>query len=82
MNIELNSTMLLAVLIAVIIYYLCMTQKKERKEKWTLLAGAQQKWGELPREPEICDTGFYEDECKFSAVNCLNNPNSAFYNNA
>jgi hypothetical protein len=82
MNIELNSIMVLAVLIVMIIYYLCTTQKKEKREKWTLLAGAPQKWSKLPRESAICDTGFYDDECKFSAVNCINNQNSAFYDNA
>jgi hypothetical protein len=80
MNIEINSTLVLAILMAVIICYLFMTSKKEQ-ENWTLLEGGSQKWDELPRESSICDTGFYDDECKFSAVNCLKNPNSAFYNN-
>jgi hypothetical protein len=80
MNIELNSKLVLAILIVVVVLYLYKTQR-EKSENWTLLAGGQQKWDELPREPSICDTGFSDDECKFSAINCLKNPNSAFYDN-
>jgi hypothetical protein len=80
MNIEINSTMLLLIFAAIVVFYLC-TQKQENRENWTMLAGAPQQWEKLPRKKYICDTGFNDDECKFSAINCLQNPNSAFYMN-
>ncbi len=78
MNSESYSVIVLAILIGIILYYLC---KKQKEEKWTLLNGSQQEWEEPERESIVCDTGFYDDECKFSAVNCAHNENSYFYNN-
>ncbi len=77
MNIELDTKTVLIILIVLAVLYWCMRQK----ENWTLLGGAEQKWAELPREDVICDTGYNDEECKFSAVNCLKNPHSYFYRN-
>lgn len=83
MNIEMNRTIVFAILIAIIVFYLYTMQKrKQEHENWTLMSGGDQMWEEMPRDTSICDTGFDDDGCKFSAVNCLKNPNSIFYNNA
>ncbi len=81
MNIELNNTTLLLLLLAIVVIYLYVFRTNDNNEHWTLLAGAQQNWEKLQREENICDTGFSDEECKYSAINCLKNPNSEFYMN-
>jgi hypothetical protein len=78
MNIELDNTTLLIAVLLLAVAYFCLYG---RKEKWTLLEGGQQEWQVLPRNENVCDTGFDDDSCKYSAINCLKNPNSALYDN-
>lgn len=77
MNIEFDTQTVLTILLVLAVLYWFVQQR----EKWTLLGGAEQKWAQLPREAVICDTGYNDEECKFSAVNCLDNPHSYFYKN-
>ena len=83
LNIDLDEKTILAIVVVLVILYWVYTQRTEKKEKCTMLAGAPQEWGPLdyPREESRCDTDYNDDECKFSAINCVNNPNSYFYQN-
>jgi hypothetical protein len=78
MNIELDNTTLFALVIFMVVLYL-MTAEQQNKEKWTLLGGAEQKWKNLKRDNNICDTDYDDENCKFSTSNCLENPNSALW---
>ena len=58
---EFDNTTLIVLVVAVIVIFM-MTQRK--KEKWTYLAGAPQKWHNLPRSKHICDTEYNDEKCK------------------
>lgn len=82
MNIDLDQNTILTIIIVLVVLYWVYTQKCQQ-EKWTMLAGAPQQWGpqDWPSEKRRCDADYNDDECKFSSVNCVNNPNSYFYQN-
>lgn len=83
MNIYSDKKTILTIVAVLIFLYFIYSERATKAEKWTLLKGAPQKWKyDFIRDPSICDTGYNDQECKFSAVNCLNNPNSYFYEEA
>jgi hypothetical protein len=80
MNIDLDTNTIIIIVVVLFALYYIYTEKSKKKENWTLLAGAPQEWRyDLPRNPTRCDTGYNDEACKFSAINCLNNPHSYFY---
>jgi hypothetical protein len=80
LDINLDENTVLTVIVVLVVLYLVY---KKKMEKWTMLAGAPQKWGPLdyPAEPTRCDADFDDEKCKYAAVNCMNNPHSYFYMN-
>ncbi len=80
LDINLDEKTVLAIIVVLVALYLVY---KNRKEKWTMLEGAPQKWGPLdyPAEPTRCDSDYNDEQCKYSSVNCMKNPHSYFYMN-
>ena len=83
LNIELDNKTILTIIVVLVFLFWIYTESTKIKENWTMLAGAPQEWGPLdyPRNKNRCDTDYNDEECKYSAINCLNNPNSNFYKN-
>lgn len=76
MEFEIDNTTLVVVILVLIVIFVCWSNKSEN---WTHLGGAPQKWRKIPREETRCDTGFNDDICKYTAINCLNNQHSSLY---
>jgi hypothetical protein len=80
MDIEFNCINLLIIVLILVGAYLFFCDGK-KTEGWTMVEGGEQTWKQLPRDMNVCDTGFEDEECKFNAINCLQNKNSLFYEN-
>lgn len=76
MKVEIDNTTMGVIIVVLIVVFYCWIKNQE---KWTQIAGGEQEWKPMIGDPVICDTGFNDDQCKYSAINCLNNPHSSLY---
>jgi hypothetical protein len=78
MDQDLNTNTILVAIVVLAVLYWVYTQ---RAEKWTSVKGVPLDLAPLPRDRIVCDTGYNDDSCKFTAVNCFGNPHSYWYQN-